>query len=303
MSYGINAPQGLVPFSSITGGSWVDKFNQYQVDPTYKNAAYSVSTFASYYNGDPLSFSPVKPSVDNGFKTGNLVPYLPDFTDGAPSTFSALPAVGGFVSCTYLDITGKLITDDKFIGGTPTYINANNEQTPVTILASDAPNIVYDIQISTHVDADGGAFTSPPFFPNINPNANLMGGIGSNFAFGIGDNSTAEDYPSATNFNTVLIPGGGGSFYNNNPATGNNISGNSAFYLDVSTYVGGVATADYNKTVATLPLKVIGLSSKNVAGLLEDGTAQVMGLTPFINVFAILNNHAYGHNVAGVSLA
>lgn len=296
MAYGLqNAPQGIQPYSSITGGSWVDKLNQYYINPAFNDARFSATGFPSYFNGDPVNFSEKAPSAAAPI-TGTVTPFLMGFADGAPSLFEDIAVLGAFVSCEYYDVTGKYIVDNKFIGGTPTYIDASGNQSLVKAFVSDDPQIVYDVQISTHINnvGDGtvAGFTSPPIFPNVNIHEPLMGGVGSNFALAVGNGAAPP--LATTGFNNVTIPGQGIK-YANNPATGNSVSGQSAFYLDVSTYVGGDATHDYSKTVANLPLKVVGIASLNQVLPITDGVAYTLATTPFINVLSIINNHEYGH--------
>lgn len=267
MSYGVNAPQGLKPISNITGGTWVEKSNGYTIPAAYDT---------SIYVGDPVVFS----GSLAAYKTINR--YNPDFTNAAPSTFSTASILGSFLGCRYFDRTGKLIPTTAWIAGTPIYPN-----TEITCLVSDDPTIVYDIQVSTSIDA-AGAFVGLPNFPNVTPAGDLRGGFGSNFALNIG---------GGTNFNTIppevvgLLP------YNNNPATGDDVSGQSAFYLDVATPEGGEQTHDYNKTVVTLPLKPLKFSPDNILPPIVGAT---LANKPFMNVWATLNNHTFGHNTLGV---
>lgn len=293
MAYGTqNAPMGIQPYSSITGGSWVDKLNQYSIDPTFNNAGWSVSGYASYFGGDPVEMSTLAPTIAKPV-TGTVLPFLTIFSDDVPGVFEGVTALGAFVSCEYYDATGKYITDNKWIGGTPTYLDASGDMTLVKAFISDDPQVVYDVQVSTHVNNEGAnlaAFTSPAIFPNTNTNEGdgFEGGIGSNFALTIGDG--VKPPAATTGFDLVSIPGGNGAKYRNNPAVGNATSGQSAYYLDVSAYVGGDATHDYDKRTATLPFMVTGITPQNT--VLPGYT---LATTPFINVLGILNNHQYGH--------
>jgi len=215
---------------------------------------------------------------------GTIARYLPVFNDNTPSTFSALPLLGVFISCEYFDVNNRLIQSPFWPANTIIYPNS-----VIKAYVLDDPDVVFDIQISTHVDAAANVFQSPPVFPNTNADAALKGSFGSNFALNFG---------GGANFNTV--PNQNGGHYTPNPATGNTITGQSAFYLDVSTCVAGVVTHDYNKTVATLPLKAIGYSqnSQNIAA-----RGLTMATTPFLNVRVVINNHVYRAGTAGTTLA
>lgn len=292
MAYGVNAPFGLRPISSITGGSWTEKVNEYYIytDPDGANS-YNVSIFT----GDPVVFTPTAANITTGNPNvgGFITRYLPAFTDGTPSTFSALPLLGVFVGCEYISV----------VNGTNSLIKsafwpASTAVVPGTLIKAfviDDPNVVYDIQVSTSIDAATNAFVASPTFPNKNATyGNGVGGFGSNFALNIGGGA---DFNTVTNAYTTAT----GNKYANNPATGSTLTGQSAFYLDVDTSTAANGNNhDYSKLVATLPLKVIGWTQNpnNVAA-----TGLTMATTPFLNVRVLINNHVYGHNVAGTTLA
>lgn len=283
MAYGVNAPFGLRPICSITGGTWTEKVNEYYIfaDQNGQNT-YN----ASIFTGDPVVFTPTAANITGNANVGGFITrYLPAFTDGTPSTFSALPLLGVFMGCEYFSTvngTNNLIkspfwpASTQVVGGTL-----------IKAYVIDDPNVVYDIQISSSINAAANAFVAPPTFPNTNTNADtlLKGGFGSNFALNIG---------GGNNFDTV------NASYANNPANGSTLTGQSAFYLDVCTSTALNNDHDYRKTVATLPLKAIGWTQdpRNVAA---PGLTQAT--TPFLNVRVLINNHVYGHNVAGTTLA
>lgn len=53
MAYGVNAPFGLRPSSSINGGSWTEKVNEYFISAS----ADGNTTYASnIFTGDPVIF-------------------------------------------------------------------------------------------------------------------------------------------------------------------------------------------------------------------------------------------------------
>jgi hypothetical protein len=286
MAYGVNAPFGLRPISSITGGTWTEKVNEYYI---YASTDGATTYGTSIFTGDPVVFTPTAANIVGGTANasvgGFITRYLPNFTDGTPSTFSALPLLGVFVGCEYFSTvngTNNLIkspfwpASTQVIGGTL-----------IKAYVIDDPNVVYDIQVSSSINAAANAFVAPPVFPNTNTNADtlLKGAFGSNFALNVG---------GGTNFDTVA-----GYSYANNPTGGSTLTGQSAFYLDVCTSTALNNDHDYRKTTATLPLKVVGWSQdpNNVAA-----PGLTRATTPFLNVRVLINNHVYGHNVAGTTL-
>jgi len=277
MAYGVNAPFGLRPLSSIDGGSWTEKTNEYFI---YADAAGTTTYETSIFNGDPVVFNPINAQA------GTIARYLPNYADGTPSTFSDLPIVGVFQSCEYTNTTGNLVLSPYWPASTQ--VQAGSK---IKAYVLDDPSTIFDVQVSTSINANGDAFVSNPVFPNTNATADLNGSFGSNFALNIG---------GGTNFNTVQV-GGVANIYANNPADGNTRTGQSGFYLDVQTNTGGDVTHDYNKTTATLPLKAIGftLNPKNKPRLAN----QTMETTPFLNVRVLINNHYYKAGTVGTTLA
>jgi hypothetical protein len=279
MAYGVNAPFGLRPISSINGGSWTEKTNEYSI---FADANGANTYNASIFTGDPVVFSPARANV------GTITRYLPAYTDATPSTFSVLPILGVFQGCEYTDVTGRLIKSPFWPASTLVYPGST-----IRCWVIDDPEVVYDVQVSTHIAAVTPNFIGLPNFPNINGQANLNGGFGSNFALNVGGGGLFDTVVNA--YTTAT-----GKRYANNPADGSPITGQSAFYLDVATPTAGAATHDYNKTVATLPLKALGYTQhpNNIAA-----TGLTLTTTPFLNVRVTINNHVFGHNSAGVTLA
>ena len=284
MAYGVNAPFGLRPISSINGGSWTEKTNEYFIHASTDGT----TTYASsIFTGDPVVFNPALANV------GTISVYLPDFTDAAPSTFSDLPILGVFQGCEYTDATGKLVQSPYWPAST--IVQAG---TKIKAFVLDDPNTIFDIQISTSKDANLNAFVSRPYLPVTNSTPANVGSFGSNFALNIG---------GGTNFNTITK--NGGAFdpktnpylgYKNNPASGDARTGQSAFYLDASTSNVLNNDHDYVKTTETLPLKAIGytLDPKNTAN-----SKLTLETTPFLNVRVMINNHYYKAGTVGTTLA
>jgi hypothetical protein len=286
MAYGVNAPFGLRPFCSINGGSWTEKVNEYYI---YTSADGTTTYPNSIFTGDPVVWgTSVAATVADGI-TGTIAVYSPTYTDGTPSTFSTVPILGVFMGCEYLSVVNgvnNLIKSAYWPGGA--------QVVPGTVIKAfvlDDPNVVYDVQISTHCAATiGNTFSASPTFPNVNATAGLLlyGNFGSNFALNIG---------GGTGFTAIPNLGlGGGTPYANNPATGNTRTGQSGFYLDVNT---GATTAvppvaalthDYSKQVNTLPLRALKYTP-NPNNIAAPGLT--MATTPFINVLVTINNPAY----------
>lgn len=292
MSYGINAPQGLQPISTVTGGSWTQKLSVYYISSTTANGA-TTGYANSIYTGDPVVFNTANAGATFVNTAGTIALYNPTYTDAAPSTFAQAPILGVFMGCEYLTPNlgvNNLVKSPYWPGGTQ--IQAGSL---IKAWVLDDPYAIFDIQISTHVPAAANAFQGMiPALPIQNPaganaQATLAGGFGSNFALNIG---------GGANFNTI------GAFgYANNPATGSSITGQSAYYLDVTTPTGGDLTHDYNKTLATLPLKVIGYSPNpsNIARAnpVDPVGAPTLRNTPFLNVQVMINNHVYKSGTLG----
>lgn len=275
MAYGVNAPFGLKPISSITGGSWTEKTNTY---PIFASADGATTYAANIFTGDPVVFSPTLAQA------GTISIYLPAFADGTPSTYSALPLLGVFQGCEYKDVTGKLIKSAYWPASTRVYPGSS-----IKAWVIDDPNVVFDIQVSTRIAAAANAFVAAPNFPVANNTAANVGAFGGNFALDIAGGGNFQTVPSPTG-----VP------YANNPATGSVATGQSAFYLSASTATVALNNHDYSKTTVTLPLKVIGYSNdpRNVAA-----PGLTLATTPFLNVRVLINNHVYGHNVVGTTLA
>lgn len=284
MSYGTNAPQGLMPMSSITGGSWTEKVNEYYI---YASAD-GTSTYQNpIFTGDPVvwgtSFGTAP--VVNGL-IGTIAIYFPNFTNGTPTQFSSVPILGVFVGCEYLSTvtgTNNLIKSAYWPGAA--------QVIPGSVIKAyviDDPNVVYDIQVSTNRNATANAFVGNPVFPNTNATAgapfHLAGTFGRNFALNVG---------GGTNFNTVVnsYTTATGNTYANNPATGSTLTGQSAFYLDVDTSTtAGYDAHDYNKDVVELPVRALGYTRNpnNVAA-----PTLTLQTTPFLNVMVTINNPVY----------
>lgn len=151
-------------------------------------------------------------------------------------------AIGVLNGCEYYDINRRLIRSPFWPASTMVYPG-----TRIKAYVFDDSNIIYDVQVSTsnNVLAEAVLLNS-----HIGKNANLA------------------------------LGGGGINLSPNNPTTGNINSGQSGYYLDLST---AAATA-------TLQVKILGFSEdvRNVPVYNTSG----LQTQPFLNARVILNAHA-----------
>jgi hypothetical protein len=294
MSYGTNAPQGLQPIASVSAGAYTQKMGPYFV-PTTTNAGVTTGYGTSIFSGDPVVFNTLH--TDNTFEetAGTVALYNPTYADAAPSTFAVAPILGVFQGCRYTDPTGKLVESNFWPASTIVQTGSLIEA-----FIADDPYAEFTVQISTHVNASAANFAGllVPALPLQNPItgnvATLGGGFGSNFALNVG---------GGTNFDTI-VKSGTNLGYANNPTGGNTRTGISAYYLDITTPTGGDRTHDYNKTLATLPLKAIGYDQNPENLIPRNNPVDTLGSpilehTAFLNVRVMINNHAYKAGTLG----
>jgi hypothetical protein len=175
--------------------------------------------------------------------------------DNATVANEITPVLGVFWGCEYTDSTGKFVSSN--------YWPANTQVLPGSSIDAyiiDDPNIIWEIQVSTATNVANDAR-----FGGTTNTAATAGYFGQNFAFGLG--------------------AGGGNLVQQNPASGNVNTGQSAIYLNM---VGSTAT---NRLLATLPLKAIGYSlSGDQQTIYEaDGTTAKQ----FLNLRVVINNHVF----------
>jgi hypothetical protein len=265
MAYGVNAPFGLKPLSSISGGTWVEKTNEYYI---YNDLTTGAGYASSIFSGDLVIWNPTAASVLSPFPT--IAPYTPDTATVANNI---IPVLGVFVGCQYYSPTNPR----KFINSS--YWPANTQVVPGTTVKAyviDDPDVVWAIQASTATnvanDARFGGVVNGPATPAY---------CGQNFAHGLG--------------------AGGGNLVPNNPVSGSTFTGLSGMYLNL---VGTTAT---NRTNATLPLKVLGLS-QNVDNdpIFEPAGGAIAPYTivrQFLTLMATINNHVYRAGSGGTTPA
>lgn len=323
MAFGMNGPFGLRAIKNNTGSTWVERKTPYRIPDSGGNAPAGYNT--SIFKGDLVRLSTAATEVN----TINL--YLPTFTQsvaGTANTFTqTYPVLGVFLDCEYYDVNNQLVRSDFWPANTLIYPG-----TQITAYINDDPNTIWEVQVSTYINAisaisdfaggsNAGA-TCAPFFPGTSGTAAKTSGIGSNFSIMGG---------GGTNFNTVPVDplNPTGEKYNNNPVStmvtaadgtaitnfganpygGDVKTGISGAYLCVSTYGRNATDAftgdgaynvvnDYIHTTATLPLKVVGYSTKN-----EIRPGKTMRTTPFLTLHVVINHHVFKPGTPGTAFA
>lgn len=164
MAYGVNAPFGLRPLSSINGGSWTEKTNDYYI---YADANGANSYALSIFTGDPVIFNPVAATTLVGAPTIARYPI-----DNATVANEVTPVLGVFVGCEYYTINNTLVKSPFWPAATLVYPGSRIKASII-----DDPDVVYDIQVSTATNVlndarFSNAATTPAYFTQ-------------NFAFGL----------------------------------------------------------------------------------------------------------------------
>lgn len=176
MAYGINAPFGLRPLSSMSGGNWTEKTNQY----TIAASADGATTYGtSLFTGDPVIWNPV--AANQG---GGTVARYGFNTDGNAGT-NSVSVLGTFMGCEYTLPTGVLVKSPYWPAATSVYAG-----TKIKAWVLDDPDVVYDIQVSTWTNVLNDAR-----FP--------YGLMGQNFGFGLGGGGANLVPQNPANGNTI----------------------------------------------------------------------------------------------------
>lgn len=204
MAYGVNAPFGLQPISSISGGSWTEKVNEYYI---YASADGATTYATSIFTGDPVIWNPAAATTISAIPTIARYPI-----DTATVANETAPVLGVFMGCEYFSTntgTNNLIKSP--------YWPASTVVMPGTFIKAfviDDPDVVWDIQVSTATNIANDAR-----FGGTSNQAATLAYMGQNFAFGLG--------------------AGGGNLSPQNPTSGSTRTGQSAIYLNM---VGTTAT-------------------------------------------------------------
>lgn len=326
MAYGVNAPFGLRPYSHLNGGA--DDIR------TNSNYVIDVVTASTLNKGDPVIFAPlIADSAVNAYYTGGkstITRYSPTVNIQAannPTTITTNPPIVGiFQGCEYW-VNGTYYNQEYWVAGTP----ATSE---VKAYVIDDPNVIWDVQLGTWFGSDETTPTQFLVLPCMQlqnatwPNtghaaANVTAAnsalIGSNVALltGRGPIGAAGGTTALATINIWDGVGAVASGYAANPIIGDFTT---PYKLGVSTFYAcpSLAGTTGNPSVpdgrneyaraAAIPFKVLGFTQdpQNVPALYgqpANGTAGTYFNTPFLNVYGIINNHAFRPGIASVTPA
>jgi hypothetical protein len=330
MAYGVNAPFGLRPHSHLNGGA--DDIR------TNSNYVIDVVTASTLNKGDPVIFAPAIADsvVGNYYKGGQstITRYNPTVTlqagNNATTVTTSPPIVGVFMGCEYW-VNGTYYNQEYWVAGT-------TATSVVKAYVIDDPNVIWDVQLGTYLGSDVATNTQflvlpcmqlqNATWPNTghvpaNPRAANSAIIGSNLALltGRGPNAGNGNTGSLTTITTWNGAGAVVAGYNDNPLIANYGGAGPSNPLGVSTFyacpsLAGTGDADpsvpdgRNEYVrnASTSFKVLGFTQdpQNVPatyGQPADGTAGTYFNTPFLNVYGIINNHAFRPGIASVTPA
>lgn len=140
MSYGTNAPNGLVPVKKLDGSAWTGATNSYTIASTYATAL---------FRGDPVTI-------------------LNDGTLGVGSAGAA--CVGVFWGVKWIDSTGR-VRFENYWPGNPGVLTGST----VEAMVIDDPNTVFSIQETSGTGTAG----TPLALADVGLNANFLYTAGS----------------------------------------------------------------------------------------------------------------------------
>lgn len=330
MAYGVNAPFGLRPYGHLNGGA--DDIR------TNSNYVIDVVTASTLNKGDPVIFAPAIADsvVGNYYKGGQstITRYNPTVTTNAGGNPTVIttspPIVGVFMGCEYW-VNGTYYNQEYWVAGT-------TATSVVKAYVIDDPNVIWDVQLGTWFgsnQAAQGEFLVLPCmqlqdatWPNtgqagLNPIAANSALIGSNLALLTGRGpigGVASGTASLTTVQKWQVGGAVVAGYNDNPLIANYGGAGPSNPLGVSTFYAcpSLAGTTANPSVAnganeyarnaTTSFKVLGFTQdpQNVPALFgqpANGTAGTYFNTPFLNVYGIINNHAFRPGIASVTPA
>lgn len=251
--YGINAPLGLIPQSSLTGATWNNQTRAYEIAATYPTVI---------SKGDP-----VKRLADGTIGVWN------------PATDAAVGILGIFQACFYLTnapTVGNAVSAPYWPGVANVATGGNGFANTPQALIVDDPEIVYSVQVSQSGTAGGVAN------PIVALGVTLpMFGCNVSFDNRINPNPFATVFPSTAAGTSYVPP--------NNPGPGtaaNNYQ--SGFYADLNTMVGpGGGETVVGKIVGFDKSTFVGQVPYTSVGATPIQTGV------FTNALVIINNHVY----------
>lgn len=331
MTYGVNAPFGLRPYSHLLGGA--DDIR------TNSNYIIDVTTASTLNKGDPVIYAPaIADSAVGAYNKGQnsvITRLNPTVTLGAANTATTVttnpPIVGVFMGCEYW-VNGTYYNQEYWVAGTPA-------TSVVKAYVIDDPFVIWDIQLSTYLGSDRATPTQflvlpcmqmqDATWPNTGhaaANATVANSaiIGSNIALLTGRGASGAVAGGTTSLGTVTVWNGSAAVaagYNDNPLIANYGTGTApSNQLGVSTFYGcpSLAGTTANPSVpdgrneyarnAGAALKVLGFTPdpRNVPalyGMPSNGTAGTYFNTPFLNVLVTINNHSNKPGIQSVTPA
>jgi len=146
MTYGVNAPIGLVPHSYLNGALWTGQISNYFITSGYNTATLSVANGGGVFLNDPIV-----PQADGSI--------------GLAIAGDANPVIGSFQGCFYIDSSGNPQYSKYWPNSTVTF--GSNR---AIAYVADTVNLLYDIQYNATPGLD---------FTALNNNALLVQGNGS----------------------------------------------------------------------------------------------------------------------------
>jgi hypothetical protein len=158
-----NAPYGLKPACSITGGAWTEKTTEYSIAT---KAGGDVTYATPIFTGDPVIRNSTLALGGENVGGGTIARY--GFNADGSNAANTVPVLGVFWGCEYTLATGELVKSSYWPGNV-----AVQQGSQIKAYIIDDPMVVYDIQVSTWTDSRANAIFT----------ANLFG---QNFGFGLG---------------------------------------------------------------------------------------------------------------------
>lgn len=239
MSYGTNAPQGMQPDSFLDGSLYTGQLSYYKIA-----SGYATGGLGGIFTGDPVTL-------------------LADGTIGIGVPGAQI--IGSFQGCKYYDANGTYQILPYWIDATATQ-NALYAEA----LVADAPGLIYNMQVSTFINAGGNPEPAPTIAQaDVNKNINFAIGAITNFG-------GVHPWAAPTNGGALPNQGAAAIASPNNPAEGSTRTGQSAAFLDYNTI----------QTTATLNFKIIGIVPVpgNVAGLIFNNAKVIINANVYKSV-------------------
>jgi hypothetical protein len=278
MAYGINSPIGLVPHSYLNGQPYTGALSSFGI---------LSGTLGNIYIGDPV--------VLDG--SGGIRRLAINTSTGADSASELQAATGKgilgvFAGCKYQAyVNGELsiVRSPYWTSGTSTFNSVNAEA--MVVVAE--PELLFDIQISTSLNASSGTPTLSTNYAGA-----ASGIIGQYLTLGIGiingSGNTGNTITAASAYYSDGTPLAA------NPTSGSFSTGLSAFYADVlSTGLGSTSGTGYHLQVIKLTERIDQVTYPNLwsgfassVGINSATTPASISTGSFNNVLVRLNSRS-----------